>query len=66
MDLAATLSWRFNIPLTDDLDIYLGIPVVHGRIIQKLLQFIVAKVQRKLGGLKKKCLSRAAKLIQKP
>lgn len=48
-DLEATLSKPFDIPLTNDLGIYLGMPMVHGRKTQKLFSFIVAKVQKKLG-----------------
>lgn len=59
--IALHLSQTFGIPLTEDLGVYLGILVVHGRLSHQLLDFIVSKCRKKLGGWKN--LSRAARYI---
>lgn len=44
-DIANALSRKFDIPLIEDLGLYLGIPVLHGRMTERLFHFIVSKLQ---------------------
>lgn len=53
------LSSSCGIPLTDDLGVYLGLPIVHKRASRELYARIVDKVRSRLNSLQKNVLSRA-------
>lgn len=57
------LSHTFSIPYMKDLGIYLGVPNVHGHLAKVLFAYILLKIKKRLGGWKKKTLSRAARYI---
>lgn len=56
------LNQKFGVPLTDDLGMYLGHPIIHGRTRTSLYEFILAKVRKK-SGWKMKTLFRVKRLI---
>ena len=56
-DITHALSTYSNIPVTEDMGTYLGIPLVHGRIKKALKDKLLNKMQRKLGSWKAKTLS---------
>lgn len=49
---------NFGIPSTIDLGLYLGFPLIHGRMNSAIFQYIVDRVHWKLGGCQHKILSR--------
>ena len=55
--LAAELSKKSGIPLTADLGVYLGVPIVHGRASKELYAPLVDKVLKRLVDWKGKALS---------
>ncbi|KAI5658594.1 hypothetical protein M9H77_27387 [Catharanthus roseus] len=61
--LGEALSRTFETPLTEDLGVYLGMPIVHGRKSHNLYKFIIAKVNGRLSGWKRKILSKEARTI---
>lgn len=44
------ISYLLRIQVTEDLGIYLGIPLLHTRTTKKSFQFIIDKVRNKLTG----------------
>lgn len=44
------LHESFEIPITKDLGMYLGMLIIHGRKYNVLFEFLVEKVRRKLSG----------------
>lgn len=54
---------EFGIPVTSDLEFYLGAPLLHGRTGAKHYQFMVDQQQKCLTGWRGKLLSRAARLV---
>lgn len=63
LTLAGDLEKKFDIPLSDNLIIYLGMPPVHGIKTRNLYDFIVNKVKKKLSHWKKRTISRATRNI---
>lgn len=59
--LAQTISDACDIPLTNDLGRYLGVPIVHGRISKDLYIPIIEKIRSKLSNWKRNVLSRAGR-----
>ncbi|CAN1177289.1 Putative ribonuclease H protein At1g65750 [Linum perenne] len=60
--VAADISIRFGIPLTQDLGKYLGVPVLHNRITSTTYQDIITRLDFKLAGWKAKQLSLAGRV----
>lgn len=50
-----------GIPLTDDLGVYLGVPIVHKRASKELYAGLIDKVRHKLSNCKRNVLSRAGR-----
>lgn len=61
--LARSISSNFGIPITKDLGSYLGVPLIHGRILRKQYAYLETNVRSKLSGWKMKMLSRSARLL---
>lgn len=61
--LARCISQQVEIPLTQDLGVYLGMPLLHGRATKRTYGFLVDKVRKRLSGWKSRLLSKAAKSI---
>ncbi|GKU90363.1 hypothetical protein SLEP1_g4364 [Rubroshorea leprosula] len=59
--LANSFSSACGIPLTHDLGIYLGVPIIHGRFKASNYKHILEKMKIKLAGWKQKSLSLAGK-----
>ncbi|GKV38629.1 hypothetical protein SLEP1_g46518 [Rubroshorea leprosula] len=59
--LANSFSSACGIPLTHDLGIYLGVPIIHGRVKARNYKYILEKMQIKLAGWKQKSLSLAGR-----
>ncbi|GKU91977.1 hypothetical protein SLEP1_g5773 [Rubroshorea leprosula] len=59
--LANSFSSACGIPLTHDLGIYLGVPIIHGRFKASNYKYILEKMQIKLAGWKQKSLSLAGR-----
>ncbi|GLT77216.1 hypothetical protein SLA2020_488240 [Shorea laevis] len=59
--LANSFSSSCGIPLTHDLDIYLRVPIIHGRFKASSYKYILAKMQIKLAGWKQNFLSLAGR-----
>ncbi|GLU24096.1 hypothetical protein SLE2022_400600 [Rubroshorea leprosula] len=59
--LANSFSSACGIPLTHDLGIYLGVPIIHGRFKATNYKYILEKMQIKLAGWKQKSLSLAGR-----
>lgn len=62
-NLAAKLSHKFDIPIQSDLEAYLGMPILHGRLSRHFYEFFISKVKKHLSGLKQNTLSWAARMI---
>lgn len=58
-NITNTLSQRFEVLITKDLGLYLGLPIIHGRAGAALFEFLLSKVRKKLSGWKMKTLFRA-------
>lgn len=65
-DVARDFSRMSSLPLTADLGVYLGVPIVHGHVSKETYAPIVDKVLQRLAGWKGKVLSPAGRrtLIQ--
>lgn len=65
-ETASKISSICGSPLVDDLDNYLGVPIVHSRVTSSTYSFVVDKVRKKLASSTSKVLSSAgrATLIQ--
>lgn len=63
LNLAAMLSEQFQIPLMEDLGIYLDVPLIHGEIKFKHFGFLVEKIRSKVHGWKRRTLSKVARLL---
>lgn len=48
---------------TRTLVVYLGVPVLHGRVLNATYQYLLDKVNKKLAGWKLKTLSRVARVV---
>ncbi|GLT31849.1 hypothetical protein SLA2020_065570 [Shorea laevis] len=59
--LANSYSTTCGIPLTNDLGIYLGVPILHGRSKSSTYRYILEKMQLKLAGWKQNLLSLAGR-----
>ncbi|GLT49358.1 hypothetical protein SLA2020_229210 [Shorea laevis] len=59
--LANSFSSACGIPLTNDLGIYLGVPIIHGRFKASSYKYILEKMQIKLAGWKQNFLSLAGR-----
>lgn len=57
------LSSACGIPLTDDLGVYLGVPIIHKRASKELYVRLVDKVRNRLCNWKKNILSRAGRRV---
>lgn len=60
--LRSAICSKFQIPTTNNMGKYLGVPLIHG-CNTRLFQPLVDKVNRRLAGWKLKSLSRAARLL---
>lgn len=61
--LRHTISSAFQIPSTVDLGVYLGVPLVHGRLKKGHFKFLIERAEKRLAGWKVKVLSKAARLV---
>ncbi|GLT70676.1 hypothetical protein SLA2020_427380 [Shorea laevis] len=61
--VAASLSNACGIPLTRDLGVYLGVPILHGRQSKTTYKYLLEKIQVKLSGWKQKLLSLAGRRV---
>ncbi|GLT30193.1 hypothetical protein SLA2020_050080 [Shorea laevis] len=61
--MAGAFSEACGIPLTSDLGIYLGVPILHGRSTASTYKYILEKIQIKLSNWKQKLLSLAGRRI---
>lgn len=61
--LRGTICSAFQIPSASDLGVYLGVPLVHGRLKRGHFQFLIERTKRRLAGWKVKLLSKAARLV---
>lgn len=63
---ALAISFRCGMSLTTDLSIYLGVPLIHGRMSKNNFNHVISKIQSRLAGWKSKLLSLAgrATLVQ--
>lgn len=59
----SNITTQFGIPPTRDLGKYLGFPLVQGRVKSSAFQYIVDRVNQKLGGWQLKLLSWSARLL---
>lgn len=57
------LHHMFGIPASANLGLYLGMSIIHGRKSRNLYEFLLTKVRKRLNGLKKKPLFKAARCI---
>ena len=48
-----------GIQQTDDFGCYLGVPMINGRVTKATFQNVITRVEKRLAGLKAKCLSLA-------
>ena len=64
--IVKSLSTLSNVPLTNNLGTYLGVPIVHGRVTKNTYDHLLDKVLKKLADWKGKVLSQAGRrtLIQ--
>lgn len=53
------MASSINIPISEDLAIYLGYPIHHQRLNKQTFQCLIDKAQSKVAGWKVKCLSMA-------
>lgn len=60
--VASTLANLCRSPLTNDLEKYLSVPLIHDRINSDTYKYVVAKVERKLASWKIKNLSMASRI----
>jgi hypothetical protein len=61
-DLALQISRVCGSPITKDLGLYLGMPLIHSRVTKKTYSSTVDKVQARLASWKSKCLNMAGRL----
>lgn len=57
------LSRQIGIPLSQDLRMYLSLPLLHNRVTKNTFNYLANKVRKKLGGWKGKLLSWAIKAV---
>lgn len=57
------ITQHFGIPATSNPRLYLGVPIVHGRMTGHYFQIIIDLVMKKLEKWQSKILSRAARLL---
>lgn len=50
LNLVAVLSEQFQIPSMENLGVYLGVPLIHGRIKSKHFGFLLEKIRRNVHG----------------
>ena len=63
LELMAKITTKSGFNLTNDLVIYLGIPLVHKKVTKNMYNFLVNKVQEKLTSWKANCFSMAKRVI---
>jgi len=59
MDMIEEICWILEMPRTEDLGRYLGVPTLHGRISRSAYQGVIEQADKRLAGWKSKCLSLA-------
>ena len=64
--VAINLSNRSGIPRTEDLGMYLGVPIVHGRVTKSMHRYTVERMEKRLSNWKQNVLTLAGRrtLIQ--
>ncbi|CAN1182979.1 Putative ribonuclease H protein At1g65750 [Linum perenne] len=60
-DISQSICSTLEIPATQDLGRYLGVPIVHGRNSKELYQYLLERLDQKLSGWKSKSLSAAGR-----
>ncbi|CAL1356334.1 unnamed protein product [Linum trigynum] len=61
-DICKRISERLNIPMTQDLGRYLGVPVLHGRTTKDTYRYILDRIDQRLAGWKADNLSLAGRV----
>ncbi|GLT80127.1 hypothetical protein SLA2020_515820 [Shorea laevis] len=61
--VANSMSSSCGIPLTHNLGVYLGVPIIHGRSTSATYKYIVEKIQLKLSSWKQSLLSLAGRRV---
>jgi len=51
-----------EMPKTEDLGRYLGVPAIHGRVTKSTYQGVITRIDKRLAGWKSKCLSLAGRV----
>lgn len=59
----ASISNKFGVSLTEELGVYLGMPIIHGCSLGKTFEFLLSEVGKKLGGWKRKLSRRRPKVF---